>query len=521
MKKLLLCLGAAAFAAAQGMAYDFNYTLDTANMTAEIVAAEDVVNPYQGEVIIPEQLTVDGLAYTVTSIGYRAFFNTHVTSVTLPSTIKSIKQGAFGFNSSLASVTLNDGLEEMAWDAFASTPNLKTITIPGSLKTVPFNAFGRSGLESLTVSEGVETIEAAFTDCSNLASVSLPETLKKLDGTFENCAALTSIALPSSLREIGWFTFAGTGIETLEIPEGIEMLDMQSLGMMNGDHNRDYTLKKVVFPASLKTVYGKTLNNRYGITELTFNGDGSAITVNDTYTDFLAKTALETLFLNRTFTNAAGVDVSSAVIGDKSTLKNITFGGAMTATPALTGCTAISNITVLNPVPPTAGEFAPEVYANATLTVPAGTSAAYRTADVWKNFAHITDGSPVSAINPAKIRYTVGTGDNLSLVSLRFANDRRLDNFVWGFRSADNATEPSAIIDAIAAADKRLYVTKNAEGAITSVAVDLNNDGEIDSRDISAEGEWTAEANAMASDELTPVVSLTNGADILEAPYYF
>ena len=73
MKKLLLCLGAAAFAAAQGMAYDFNYTLDTANMTAEIVAAEDVVNPYQGEVIIPEQLTVDGLAYTVTSIGYRAF----------------------------------------------------------------------------------------------------------------------------------------------------------------------------------------------------------------------------------------------------------------------------------------------------------------------------------------------------------------------------------------------------------------------------------------------------------------
>lgn len=521
MKKLLLCLGAAAFAAAQGMAYDFNYTLDTANMTAEIVAAEDVVNPYQGEVIIPEQLTVDGLAYTVTSIGYRAFFNTHVTSVTLPSTIKSIKQGAFGFNSFLASVTLNDGLEEMAWDAFASTPNLKTITIPGSLKTVPFNAFGRSGLESLTVSEGVETIEAAFTDCSNLASVSLPETLKKLDGTFENCAALTSIALPSSLREIGWFTFAGTGIETLEIPEGIEMLDMQSLGMMNGDHNRDYILKKVVFPASLKTVYGKTLNNRCGITELTFNGDGSAITVNDTYTDFLAKTALETLFLNRTFTNAAGADVTSEVIGNKSTLKNITFGGAMTATPALTGCTAISNITVLNPVPPTAGEFAPEVYANATLTVPAGTSAAYRTADVWKNFAHITDGSPVSAINPAKIRYTVGTGDNLSLVSLHFANDRRLDNFVWGFRSADNATEPSAIIDAIAAADKRLYVTKNAEGAITSVAVDLNNDGEIDARDISAEGEWTAEANAMSSDELTPVVSLTNGADILEAPYYF
>ncbi|MDE6126400.1 MAG: leucine-rich repeat domain-containing protein, partial [Muribaculaceae bacterium] len=204
------------------LTYGYNYTLDADGMTAEIIAAGEEVDPYTGEHQIPEMLRVGGKWFTVTSIGYQAFFGTTVTSVTLPPTIKSIKQSAFGINSDLASVSLNEGLEEIAWDAFAATPNLKSITIPGSVKTVPFNAFGNSGIETLIVNDGVETIEAAFTNCANLTSVSLPETLTKLDGTFENCAALKSIVLPTSLREIGWFTFAGTGIETLEIPEGME-----------------------------------------------------------------------------------------------------------------------------------------------------------------------------------------------------------------------------------------------------------------------------------------------------------
>ncbi|MDE6127323.1 MAG: hypothetical protein K2G30_10255, partial [Muribaculaceae bacterium] len=279
--------------------------------------------------------------------------------------------------------------------------------------------------------------------------------------------------------------------------------------------------KKVVFPASLKSVFGETLNNRCGITELVFNGNGSAITVYGTYTDFLAKTSLETLFLNRTFSDPEGTDVTSAVIGSKNTLRNITFGENMTTTPELTGCAMIRNITVLNPVPPTAGEFAPEVYANATVTVPSGSAAAYRAADVWKNFAHITDGAPVCAIDPAKIRYTIGTGDNLYAVALSFGNDQRLDNLVWGYRTDETAVAPEAVVNAIAQADTRLNITTDANGTVTAAEFDLDGNNEFDIRDAFGEGEWTMTDNCMASDGQTRVIAMSLGGDASDAPYYF
>ena len=62
--------------------------------TAEVTSGEE---KYSGEVVIPSSITVEGKEYTVTSIGKKAFYECNgLTSVTIPNSVTSIGESAFG-----------------------------------------------------------------------------------------------------------------------------------------------------------------------------------------------------------------------------------------------------------------------------------------------------------------------------------------------------------------------------------------------------------------------------------------
>ena len=80
------------------------YRLDEENLTAVVIQKKG----YEGNIIIPETVVFEEVAYRVTSIGDDAFSDcSSLTSIVIPDGVKSIGESAFKYCSSLTSITFN------------------------------------------------------------------------------------------------------------------------------------------------------------------------------------------------------------------------------------------------------------------------------------------------------------------------------------------------------------------------------------------------------------------------------
>lgn len=139
--------------------------------------------PSECELVLPESVTINDDAYTVTSIGNSAFARQSVIiSLTLPSTITSIGNSAFMSCTSLASV-----------DFLACT----------SLTSIGEDAFSYTALTSVTLPASLTSIgSSAFYKCTDLKVVTFLATAPPtLDGSvstvFSNCSSLTAVYVPA------------------------------------------------------------------------------------------------------------------------------------------------------------------------------------------------------------------------------------------------------------------------------------------------------------------------------------
>ena len=240
--------------AANEQLFDFEFIL---NNTAVVVisyngAAADVTIPsrYQGK--------------PVTTIGHAAFFNSAVTSVTIPDSVTSISDEAFINCPKLTNISIPNSVTYIGFSAFSSCTSLKSITLPSSLSFISGALFlGCSQLTTIHIPVSVTSIgNNAFADCPSLMTVTYPGSKTQWDDITKgrNSDVLENHLICAMLEAT--FTADGESISTQTIDRGGKFTEPAApskenhtfAGWYNGDKPFDFDADTTNAPNVLNLV---------------------------------------------------------------------------------------------------------------------------------------------------------------------------------------------------------------------------------------------------------------------------
>ena len=161
--------------------------------------------------------TIDFIPEGVEVIDNRVFFVGNISSVTFPSTLKTIRSWAF-YHNGISGIILPEGLDSIGDYAFYSN-SLSSLTIPSTVTYIGERAFAHNGITpSLDIPGSVKYIgERAFYD-NDIEHISLHYGLEHIgENAFEGNYSLDmrGVTLPNSLVYIGSMAF---GYEDFTLP---------------------------------------------------------------------------------------------------------------------------------------------------------------------------------------------------------------------------------------------------------------------------------------------------------------
>lgn len=211
------------------------YWLDESSRTATVGSNHS--GQLTGDIEIPSVISANGTFYTVTTIGYDAFYNQKITSVKLPNTLLEIGENAFFKCKELNSIDLANSVKTIQNQAFRGCEKLSTILNADAVEFMessdiynfPWYDNQPDGVvylgkvlvaykgamppnTTITVKDGTTQITRhAFSGCKNLVSVSLPNSLRKIEfGAFYGCTNLDDVSIPTSVVDIQQDAFSYT-----------------------------------------------------------------------------------------------------------------------------------------------------------------------------------------------------------------------------------------------------------------------------------------------------------------------
>lgn len=224
MRNLLLTLTLTAAAAsvpafAQDIVYEgISYTVtEGSEVTATGFAGDKNQN-----LVIPATFNVDGTDYTVVAIADEAFKFCNLRSASLPETLRTIGNSAFGFNMLMREINLPEGLLSVGDNAFQ-----RCFSAPMSPKGLMY--------------VGTD----AFRECSKITEVVLAADAQVGDNAFMYCSGVKSLVLEGAPKSVGSCAFAFNSLQELTVnsvtPPAFVPEDVFCYGD-NEDRDHEWTL---------------------------------------------------------------------------------------------------------------------------------------------------------------------------------------------------------------------------------------------------------------------------------------
>lgn len=134
------------------------------------------------------------------------------TSYTIPSTVKTIEDGAFSWAIYLQNISIPDSVTSIGEEAFFYCKDLTSITIPDSVITIGDGAFDLcTEITNVQFGNSIKSIgKFAFDLCYSLNSIDLPDSLTSIgDWAFNSCYALNEATISKNVLSIGYGVFSG------------------------------------------------------------------------------------------------------------------------------------------------------------------------------------------------------------------------------------------------------------------------------------------------------------------------
>lgn len=236
-----------------------NYTADVTYKTGFSVLNKDA---YVGDIVIPSVITVDDVEYAVTGIGPAAFFScSEMTSVFIPSSIKTIDGYAFSNCSGLRAVkiadihdwflcTIADNPLTYGHNLYLNDEIVTDLVIPDDVTAIPSSAFAGASFKSVTFGSAVKTIGAdAFSACNKLEQVHFNDGIITIgDQAFQRDSLLTELIMPAELTTLGKRVFSNCiGLEKITFGPNLTQIAA-------GTFNHCDVLKDITFPEALTNI---------------------------------------------------------------------------------------------------------------------------------------------------------------------------------------------------------------------------------------------------------------------------
>ena len=403
----------------------------------------------------------------VTAVNNDAFYGCEkLKSVDIPDNVTLIGANAFQKCTALESVTIGSGVSKISTYAFDGCSVLKTVTcvrstppvmsnsncfdastysratlyVPGAsvnnyksadwwrmfsaINSLPYD-FYVNGIYYKKTSNN--TVAVTYKDSNynsysgtvNIpASISVGGTTYKVtkigDNAFWQSKDLTAVTMPSTVTEIGSYAFCLSGLKSVVVGSGVKTIGNLAFDACT-------SLKSVTLPEGLTTISAQA---------------------------FMYCTALTSVVIPNSVT-----EIGTYAFNQCNALKTLTLGSGLQklGNYAISQCEALTTITSLAKVPPTMASsncFSTSTYNNANLYVPKTSLNAYKSADWWRMFIHIT-GADIGA-DPSDVN---GDGEvNISDVNalidaiLKGWNDSKYDANCDG---EVNISDVNAVIDVI------------------------------------------------------------------------